>query len=151
MTADYRAAGGMFMTNPSPNALFLSRLNVNKEAASLPQVVSPPPALEDYTVLAASRPPAPEDSTWTKRSCGGIIPATPNLQAFLNTMNQYAPHTPTSDYKMNRLGITLNHNLFLVKHECQEQWTKKSSYYKKFVQNWGEKLSAAERCLNAPY
>ena len=33
---------------------------------------------------------------------------------------------------------------------CQLQWTKKSSGYKRVVRNWGEKLIAAERCLNAP-
>ena len=84
-------------------------------------------------------------------------------------MNRYVPQAPTSDYNMNQLGNTLNHNLFSVRctkggiirerkshkgvrcNECQQQWTGKSPYYKKLVQNWGDKLSDAERCLNAPY
>ena len=45
--------------------------------------------------------------------------------------------------RKSRKGVRCN--------ECQQQWTRKSSYYKKLVQNWGETLSAVERCLNAPY
>ena len=163
MKADVRTAGGMFLTAPTHNALGVSCPKVNKERESAA------PALGDSDVLASSRPPAPESAARPQLSCGGIIPAAANLQSSLNIMHRYVCPAQTAEYQLNQLGNTLNYNLFSLNctrvgivrerrscrgvrcNECQQMWTNRSSYYKKLVNKWGEKLSTAERCLNAPY